>query len=236
MLDLFLSFIFLLFLEIILGVDNIIFIALLSNQVPKHLQKRVRFFGLILSLVLRLVALFSIILLLKMATPLFYIMGVPISYKSLITLFGGLFLIAKATSAIHAEVVNNKSNKKDEAKINVKKHTVFFIILQIIAIDFVFSLDSLLTAIGLSNHFYVIAAAIIGSIIFMFLFSNMVANFIAKYTTLKILALAFILMIGVFLFLEGVEIHVNKGYLYFAMGFALIVELINNLVRDRKKG
>ena len=229
MLDLVFSFCFLLFLEIILGVDNIIFIALLVNKLPIHLQKKARFIGLSLSLIFRLVLLSLIGYLLQLSKPIINFKEFHFSVKDIIMIMGGLFLLYKATSSIHEEF-NHTS------KISTKKYMSFAgAIIQIIFIDLVFSLDSLITAVGITTNMTIIALAIIVSIIFMLIFAGKVADFIAMYPSLKMLALSFILMIGVFLMLEGLAIHVEKGYIYFAMGFSLVVELFNILIQRKHK-
>ena len=231
--ELFISFLFLTFLEIILGIDNIIFIALITNKLPKHLQKQVRLLGLTLSLIFRLILLAFIGFLLRFNQPLFSLLDKNISVKDIIMIAGGLFLLAKATLAIHEDVTKiHDHNQQSNQKIVVSG--VLSAIVQIILVDLVFSLDSLITAIGITNNISVIAAAIIISIVFMVLFAPFVSNFIEKYPTLKMLAISFIMMIGIFLVLEGLSIHVSKGYIYFAMGFSLVVEFLNILVKSKK--
>jgi predicted tellurium resistance membrane protein TerC len=227
MLDLVVSFWFLLFLEIILGVDNIIFIALLVNKLPLHLQKKARFIGLSLSLIFRLILLSFIGYLLQLSKPILQLWSFNFSIKDIIMLVGGLFLLYKATTSIHEEVSKSITIKQNK--------TIGFAgaISQIIFIDLIFSLDSLITAIGITSNLIVIALAIVISIIFMLIFAGKVAEFIANYPSLKMLALSFILMIGVFLMLEGFSIHVEKGYIYFAMGFSLVVELLNIFIKRK---
>ena len=229
MLDLLISFCFLLFLEIILGVDNIIFIALLANKLPVHLRKKARFIGLSLSLVFRFILLMFIGYLLQLSKPILYFQDFHFSIKDIIMMIGGLFLLYKATTSIHEEV--NTVNKEDT------NTSISFsgAITQIVFIDLVFSLDSLITAVGITSNIIIIALAIALSMIFILMFAGKVAEFIGSYPSLKMLALSFILMIGVFLMLEGLSIHVEKGYIYFAMGFSLVVELLNILIKRKHK-
>jgi predicted tellurium resistance membrane protein TerC len=227
-LELLLSFLILTFLEIVLGIDNILFISLVTQKLKLEYQRRVRIIGLSLSLVFRLIMLLFIGALLKLSTPFFNYNNIHISIKDLIMILGGLFLIYKATLSIHAEV----AHKENDLALK-PQYSLFSGIVQIVIIDLVFSFDSLITAVGLTNHIYVIAAAIIVSILFMLAFAGVVNDFILKYPTLKVLALAFILMIGAFLILEGFGTHINKGYIYFAMGFSLAVETINILVKKK---
>ena len=222
MFDIAISFIFLSFLEIILGIDNLIVISLITNKVSKEYQQKARVIGLFLSLIFRLVLLCFIGFLLSFTNPLFSIYSIEFSTKDIIMFVGGLFLIYKGFESLIQEV---SIKKQQESKLY--NHSFFNAILQIILIDFVFSLDSLISAIGLTNNLYVIASAIIVSIIFMLFFAPFIASFIAKYHSLKIIALAFIFLIGIFLCLEGLHIYINKNYLYFALCFTLFVEFIN---------
>ncbi|MDR0484614.1 MAG: TerC family protein [Alphaproteobacteria bacterium] len=230
MTELIISFLVLSFLEIILGIDNIIFISLIANKVKENIRNNVRLFGLLLSLALRLTMLFFITLLLKLTTPLFSIFTIGISVKDLIMILGGLFLIIKGGLSIYEEVF------LVHEKVMTRKETVvaagaLYSIIQIVIVDFVFSLDSLITAIGLTNHYLTIAGAIIVSVIFMIIFAPKVGYFIDNYPELKILAIVFIFLIGFILVLEGLSIHVNKSYLYFAIGFALLAEILNIIMK-----
>lgn len=227
--ELILSFLVLSFLEIILGIDNIIFISLIANKVKENIRNQVRLFGLLLSLVLRLAMLFFIATPLQLTNPLFSIMGQGFSVKDLIMVAGGLFLIIKGGMSICEEVF--LAHEKVLGHKDLVTTGVFAAIIQIIVVDFVFSLDSLITAIGLSNHYFVIAGAIIVSVIFMITFARQVGHFIDTYPELKVLAILFIFLIGFILVLEGFGIHVNKGYLYFAIGFSLTVEILNIIMK-----
>lgn len=227
--ELILSFLVLSFLEIILGIDNLIFISLIANKVKESTRNKVRLFGLLLSLVLRLLMLFFIASLLKLTSPLFTIYEHGFSIKDVTMILGGLFLIIKGGMAIYEEVfLAHEKVLGNKALVSLG---FFAAITQIIVIDFVFSLDSLITAIGLSKHYFVIAGAIIVSIIFMISFSRQVGHFIDTYPELKVLAILFIFLIGFILVFEGLGFHINKGYLYFAIGFSLSVEILNIIMK-----
>lgn len=226
------------FLEIVLGIDNIIFISIVSNKLPQADAKKARLLGLALALIMR-IALLSIISWLTQAdSPLFYLpdwsflkpeMRV-VSIRDIILIVGGLFLIAKSTSEIHGKVADKEH---DLGKQSVK-NSLAKTILQIIALDIVFSFDSILTAVGLSNHLNIMIAAVIISIIIMMIFSGAISNFINKYPTLQVLALSFLIMIGIMLLLDGFGVHVPKGFVYVSVVFSLIVELINIKIRNKE--
>lgn len=231
------------FLEIVLGVDNIIFISLVANKLPQQKRKRARNIGLGIALLVRVMLLMSLSYIIGLTQPLFYLpiegllkeMGAPepaaaaaVSFKDLILMAGGLFLIAKSTSEIHEKVAS-----KHEEKI-VKAGTVFSaVIFQIVLIDIVFSFDSILTAIGLSQHIMVMIAAVIISMLIMMKFSGAISDLVNRYPTLQMLALSFLILIGFTLIMEGFDMHINKGFIYVAVLFSLIVELIN--IQMRKK-
>ncbi len=223
--ELILSFLVLSFLEIILGIDNIVFISLIANKVKANIRARVRFFGLLLSLVLRVIMLFFIALLLKLTAPLYIVLNNEISVRDLIMITAGIFLVIKGSLSLYEEifVLPKKTIEQQEEKTS----GIFSVIIQIIIIDFVFSLDSLITAVGLSKNYYIIAGAIIVSGIFMIIFSPKVSYFIDKHPELKILAILFIFLIGFILMLEGLDFPVNKSYLYSIIVFSLIVEILN---------
>ncbi|MCL2567256.1 MAG: TerC family protein [Alphaproteobacteria bacterium] len=231
MLELILGFLVLSFLEIVLGVDNLVFISIIANKVRKEIRNKVRIFGLLLSLVLRLVMLFFITLILKLKEPIFSIASIGFSIKDLILVAGGVFLIIKGGLAIYEEVFDVSKKVLRESGVLVLGASAA--IAQIVIIDFVFSLDSLITAIGLTQHYWIIAGAIIVSIIFMIVFAPKVGYFIDTYPSLKLLAIVFIFLIGFILVLEGFSIHVDKSYLYFAIGFSLLVEILNILMRRK---
>lgn len=226
--DIWISFLTLTMLEIILGIDNIVFIALLVNDLPKKIQRRARTIGLMLALGMRVVLLLGLAWVMSLTEPFFYMFERGFSGKDLLMLAGGLFLLYKATHSIHDEVTH-------EVQIQSVKKAAGFMgaIIQIIIIDLVFSFDSVITAVGLTQNVPVIIAAMVVAMVVMVLASGYVAEFLEKYPTLKVLALAFILLIGVFLVAEGLGFHVPKGYIYFAMVFSMGVEVINLKVRSK---
>jgi len=211
------------FLEIVLGVDNIVFISIVTNRLPIERQPKIRTTGLSLALIFRIAMLSSIAWLIHhLVTPLFYLFGLGFSVREIILMLGGLFLLAKSTSEIHHKVEGIVTQFKDEGKSNSLK-----IVLQIVMLDIVFSFDSILTAIGLTEQLIIMIIAVIISMIIMMIFSGKISQFIAKNPTLEMLALSFLILIGVMLILEGAHQHVPKGYIYFAVFFSFIVEVLN---------
>lgn len=218
------------FLEIVLGIDNIIFISILTNRLPESKKKQGRIIGLSLALIFRIILLFSLTWMVKhLTTPLFTLLNVNFSVRELILLAGGLFLLAKSTSELHYKV--EMQNSIVETAPAAAKF--FQTIIQISLLDIVFSFDSILTAIGLTDRLPVMITAVIISIVFMMIFSGKVADFIHKNPTLEILALSFLILIGFMLVLEGFHHQIPKGYIYFAVFFSLGVEVIN--MKFRKK-
>jgi predicted tellurium resistance membrane protein TerC len=214
-------------LEIVLGIDNIIFIAILSAKLPAHQQSRARLTGLAIAMVTRVLLLLSLTWMMKLTTPLFGIFGTEISGRDLIMIAGGLFLIAKSTLEIHEKLEGHH-----EERSVAKARAVFgFVILQIVLLDIVFSLDSVITAIGMSNHLGVMVAAVIIAVIFMMGFARSISQFVDRHPTIRMLALSFLLLIGVSLVGEGLEFHIPKGYIYFAMAFSVLVEMLNLRLR-----
>lgn len=216
------------FLEIVLGIDNIIFISILTARLPKEQQKKGRITGLLIALVFRIILIMGISWIAGLVEPLFIVFGHSVSGRDLILMGGGLFLIIKSTLEIH-----NKLEGEEESKESKAKAVFWNIIFQIVLIDLVFSLDSVITAVGLVKHISIMVIAIVISMIIMIVFAGSVSDFIHKHPTIKMLALAFLLMIGLLLFVEGFHIEVPKGYVYFAMAFSFIVEMLN--IRMRKK-
>lgn len=221
------------FLEIILGVDNIIFISIVSNKLPQATQARARNIGLLLAMIFRIILLFTITWLIGLTEPLFTVPfveheGAPIgiSVKDLILILGGLFLVFKSTLEIHhkLEVVKAPTVKIVPAAFSA-------VILQIVMVDAVFSFDSILTAIGLVDNVWTMVIAVVVSMVIMMVFSGTISRFINKHPTLQILALAFLIMIGVLLIAEGFHQEINKAYIYVAIAFSLVVELINMRLR-----
>jgi predicted tellurium resistance membrane protein TerC len=215
-------------LELVLGIDNVIFISILSGKLPKDQQKRARLIGLALALIMRVILLFSLTWVMGLVEPLFTILRQPVSGRDLILLIGGLFLIFKSTHEIHGSL------EGEEGAASKKVYAGFTgVIIQIMLLDIVFSLDSVITAVGMVDNIWVMIAAVIVSIIAMMLFAGKIGAFVQRHPTVKMLALSFLLMIGVSLIAEGLHFHIPKGYIYFAMAFSVLVEVLN--IRLRKK-
>ncbi len=216
-------------LEIVLGIDNIIFISILSGKLPKSEQKKGRLVGLALAMLTRILLLFSISLIVKLTEPFFIVYGLGISGRDLILILGGLFLLAKSTMEIHSKL------EGEEEHHNVKTKASFAsVIIQILLLDVVFSLDSVITAIGMANDLPVMIIAVVIAVIFMMFFSGSISDFVEKHPTIKILALSFLLLIGFSLIIEGMHQHIPKGYIYFAMAFSVFVEMLNLKMRKKK--
>ena len=218
-------------LEIVLGIDNIIFIAILSTRLPADRQDRARFVGLSIAMVTRVGLLLSLTWIMTLTAPLFSVLGREISGRDLILLAGGLFLLAKSTLEIH-----EKLEGEEEARQAARGRAVFgFIILQIVLLDLVFSLDSVITAIGLSEHVGVMIAAIVIAVVFMMVFAKSISDFVDRHPTIRMLALSFLLLIGISLVGEALDFHIPKGYIYFAMAFSVMVEMLNLRIRKRSE-
>jgi predicted tellurium resistance membrane protein TerC len=216
------------FLEIVLGVDNIIFISILSGKLPPGQQVRARRIGLLLAMGTRILLLFSLAWMSKLTAPLFAISSQEISGRDLILILGGLFLIGKSTHEIHGRL------EGEEGEGNTKAVASFAAVLvQIALLDIVFSLDSVITAVGMVDHVSVMIVAVIVSVIIMMVAAEPISGFVHRHPTVKMLALSFLLLIGMSLLMEGFDQHIPKGYIYFAMGFSVFVEMIN--LRLRKK-
>ncbi|MBT4922757.1 MAG: TerC family protein [Rickettsiales bacterium] len=217
-------------LEIILGVDNVIFIALVVAHLPEHERHRARVIGLMLALIMRIGLLFAVVWIISLKEPWLYILGGAFSGKDLMMLGGGLFLLAKATIEIHGEVAVG------EEKTNSHQFQGAFAktIIQIIFIDFIFSFDSVITAVGVSSYVGVIIVAMTIAMFVMLFLSKAISDFITHHPAIKILALAFIMLIGVLLIAEGLGMHFPKGYIYFAMAFSLSIEMLNMKIRKRE--
>jgi len=231
--DILFSFVTLTVLEIVLGIDNLIFLAIVSQKLPKAQQKAARRLGLTLAWVTRLLLLASAIWLTKLTTPLFHIFDMGVSGRDLFLFAGGLFLLAKATQEIHSELDPGPA-KKDEKRVKRGKHQFAWVITQIALLDVIFSLDSILTAIGLTQNYWVMAAAITLAILVMVFASEPFSAFIEKRPSIRILALSFLILIGMVLIADALSFHIPRGYVYFAMGFSIVVELLN-LFRTRLK-
>lgn len=222
------AFLTLTLLELVLGIDNVIFISILSGKLPEKDQPKARFIGLALALVMRVILLFSLTWVMTLVEPLFSIGGQSVSGRDLILLIGGLFLIFKSTHEIHGslEGIDGEASRKVYPGFTA-------IIVQIMLLDIVFSLDSVITAVGMVSNIWIMIAAVIVSIIAMMLFAGKIGAFVQKHPTIKMLALSFLLMIGMTLIGEGLKFHIPKGYIYFAMAFSIFVEVLN--IRLRKK-
>ena len=219
------------FLEIVLGIDNIIFISILTNKLPEHRKSRGRITGLTLALLFRIILLFSITWMVKHLTaPLFTVLGNAFSVREIILIAGGAFLLAKSTIEVHHKI----DVREADPEFSPKKISLTGIIIQIGLLDIVFSFDSILTAIGLTDQFPVMITAVVIAMIIMMVFSGSVADFIHNNPTLEILALSFLLLIGFMLVLEGFHYEIPKGYIYFAIFFSLFVEVLNMKIRKRQ--
>lgn len=216
-------------LEIVLGIDNIIFISIITDRLPKESQKRTRTIGLILALVMRIILLSLITFIIQLKEPLFAIASLEISVRDVILFLGGTFLLAKSVSEIHGKVEGGHGHE-----ILKRKQSFTRVIMQIILLDIVFSFDSILTAIGLSNQLPIMISAVIISMIVMIYFVEIISRFINKHPTLQVLALSFLILIGFMLILDGFHFEIPKGYIYFALFFSVMVEMIN--MKLRKKG
>ncbi|WP_297573462.1 TerC family protein [uncultured Campylobacter sp.] len=221
-------------LEIVLGIDNIIFIAIMCNKLPLHQRDKARYLGLGFAMITRILLLLTLFVIMKLTKPLFYLFGLGISGRDLILIVGGAFLIIKSVMEILHSV---KQSGESAHQSSIGKGASFFVIVfQIGILDIVFSLDSVITAVGMANHLEIMILAVIIAVIVMLFASGAISKFIDKNPTIKILALAFLVLIGVFLIIDGFGIHLSKSYLYFAMGFSLSVELINIYIKKRSGG
>jgi len=218
------------FLEIVLGIDNIIFISIVSNKLPHEQQAKARNIGLSLALVFRIGLLLGITWIISFTQPLFTIMEVEFSGRDLILLAGGLFLIFKSTMEVH-----HKMEGQAEVQSTKQTSSLFSVIAQIILLDIIFSFDSILTAVGLTEEVLLMIIAVVISIIVMMLFAKKISDFIADHPTLEILALSFLILIGFMLSIEAFDYHVPKGYIYFAVFFSLLVEVLNMRIRKNRK-
>jgi predicted tellurium resistance membrane protein TerC len=217
-------------MEIVLGIDNVIFISILAGKLPIHQQGTARRWGLGLALVTRLGLLFAISWVMGLTAPLFSVLEKSFSGRDLILLFGGLFLLAKATHEMHSKLEGGA-----EATTSGAAASQFgLVLLQIMALDIVFSLDSVITAVGMAQHISVMVIAMVASVAVMLAFAGKISDFVNDHPTMKVLALSFLLLIGVMLVVEGMGQHIGKGYIYFAMAFSLAVELINLRIRSRQ--
>jgi len=216
------------FLEIVLGVDNIIFISILSGKLPPAQQPKARRIGLLLAMGTRILLLFSLAWVIRLTTPLFTVSRLEISGRDMILILGGLFLLAKSTHEIHDRLEGEEGHAS--AKVTSSFASV---LIQIALLDIVFSLDSVITAVGMVDHVSIMIVAVIISVLIMMVAAEPISTFVHKHPTVKMLALSFLLLIGTSLIAEGFDHHIPKGYVYFAMGFSVFVEALN--LRMRKK-
>ena len=217
-------------LEIVLGIDNIIFISILSGKLPKEQQNRARLTGLALAMISRILLLFSIVWIMKLTLPLFNVLGQAISGRDIILIVGGLFLIGKSTFEIHDKLEGGETAKSGKAVTSFAN-----VIVQIMLLDIVFSLDSVITAVGMAKELAIMVLAVIIAVVVMMISSKSISDFVEKHPTVKMLALSFLLLIGVSLIAEGLEQHIPKGYLYFAMAFSVFVEMLNLKMKSKSK-
>jgi len=218
------------FLEIVLGIDNIIFISLITNRLPVNRQRYIRNIGLVLAMVFRSLLLLTISFFIRLTNPLFTVFNLGISIRDIILMAGGIFLIIKSISEIHTKM----EGEEHTVKISVKA-SALSVLLQIVLLDLIFSFDSILTAIGLTDKVPLMIVAIIAAIGVMMLFAGAVSRFIGAHPSLQVLALSFLILIGFMLVIDGLHYHVPKGYIYFAVFFSLIVEVINMRIRKHAK-
>ncbi len=217
-------------LEIVLGIDNIVFISILAGRLRPEDRARARRVGLLLAMVIRILLLLSITWVMSLTAPFFTVFGNEISGRDLILIVGGLFLLAKSTQEIH-----NKLEGDEEGRSARGVASFVSVITQILLLDVVFSLDSVITAVGMAEHVTVMIAAVVMAVVVMLMSSRAISEFVEAHPTVKMLALSFLLLIGVSLIADGFDQHIRKGYIYFAMGFSVFVEMINLRIRARSK-
>ena len=217
-------------LEIVLGIDNIIFISILAGKLPEAQRQKGRMIGLALAMIMRIVLLLSLAWIVRLTSPLFTVFGHGVSGRDLILIVGGLFLLAKSTHEIHDKL-------EGEEDIKVSSGTARFssVLVQIMLLDIVFSLDSVITAVGMVQQIPVMVTAVVLAVIFMMVFAKPIGDFVEDHPTVKMLALSFLLLVGMALVADGLGFHIPKGYIYFAMGFSVFVEVLNLRLRKKRK-
>jgi len=220
-------------LEIVLGIDNLVFIAILTGRLPAHQRALGRRVGLALALITRLMLLATLAWIVGLVEPVFTVAGKAFSWRDMILIGGGLFLLWKATVEIH-EMVEKEEDEPDSPQ-GAAGVTFRGVVLQIAVIDIIFSLDSVITAVGMADQLWVMVTAVVIAMIIMIIAANPLAEFVSAHPTVKMLALAFLLLIGVILIADGLGLHVPKGYIYFALAFSVAVETLNHFVRRRRK-
>lgn len=213
-------------LELVLGIDNVIFISILAGKLPPDQRKKARMVGLGLAMFMRVGLLFSLSWIIRLTAPLFEVRGHQISGRDLVLIAGGLFLLGKSTHEIHQRL------EGDEGVASARVAPSFVsVIIQILLLDIVFSLDSVITAVGMVNDIWIMIAAVVVAVVFMMLFAGPISKFVDRRPTIKMLALSFLLLIGIMLVGEGLDQHIPKGYIYFAMAFSVFVEILNSKLR-----
>ncbi len=228
-LDTWIALLTLTFMEIVLGIDNIIFISIVAGKLPVEQQKKARFVGLSLALIMRILLLLSITWIIQLTDPVLTIFSFELSWRDIILAGGGIFLLVKSVLEIHHKVEGD-----EETLVDRKVSSFSYAIMQIVILDIIFSFDSILTAIGLTTEITLMVIAVIVSIVVMMIFAKAVSDFVNKYPTVQILALSFLILIGFMLMVEGLHYHVPKGYIYFAVFFSLIIEMINIRYRSKR--
>lgn len=216
-------------LELVLGIDNIVFISILAGKLEAGQQAKARYIGLGLALVMRVILLFSLTWVIGLIAPLFTVLGEEISGRDLVLMVGGLFLLAKATHEIHGSLEGDEGHKTSKVYASFAS-----VLIQIMLLDMVFSLDSVITAVGMVDDLRIMIGAVVIAIIFMMAFSGPIGRFVQKHPTVKMLALSFLLLIGVTLIAESLDHHIPKGYVYFAMAFSVFVEMLNLRLRKSR--
>lgn len=215
-------------LEVVLGIDNVVFISILASKLPAHQQRRARQVGLALAMITRILLLLSISWIIRLTAPIFSVLGHEVSGRDLILMIGGLFLLAKATREIHERLEGEEGHGNSDVRA-----TIGAVVVQIMLLDIVFSLDSVITAVGMVDQVEIMVAAVVISVIVMMVSVERISTFVDRHPTVKILALSFLLLIGVMLVAEAFHTHIPKGYVYFAMGFSVFVEMLNQRVRGK---
>ncbi|MGH7508937.1 MAG: TerC family protein [Gemmatimonadales bacterium] len=213
-------------LEIVLGIDNVVFISILAGKLPRSQQGKARRVGLGLAMLMRIALLFSLTWIIQLTAPLFTVIGEEISGRDLVLMVGGLFLLAKATREIHDRLEGEEGQASARVAPSLRS-----VLIQIMLLDVVFSLDSVITAVGMAEHLGVMVSAVVIAVLFMMAFAGPISDFVDRHPTVKMLALSFLLMIGLALVAEGLDQHIPKGYIYFAMAFSVMVELLNLRLR-----
>ena len=227
--NIWIAFLTLLTLEVVLGIDNVIFIAILAGKLRVEEQRKARVIGLGLAMITRILLLFSLSLIIRLTAPLFSVFGHEVSGRDIILITGGLFLLAKSTFEIHQKLEGEEGHSSARVKPSFGS-----VIAQILVLDVVFSLDSVITAVGMVDEIAIMVAAVVAAVAFMMVFATPISSFVDRHPTIKMLALSFLLLIGLTLVAEGCGQHIPKGYIYFAMAFSVFVEMLNLKLRKRR--